>query len=530
MTLSRRGVLAAIGALMGAFGGLLAQGGGALAQDRPTLTFAVDNLWPTMDPVIGISTTGARAHWNLFDTLARRNFHEDEFGRELQPWLATKWEKTSPNVWTITLRDGVKFHDGHVMDAEDVAFSMSKERLWAKKPMAPRGKRYARGIVRVEATGAMTVEVETAAPDPSFPNRLVTPLGFVLPKHYYDAVGTDAFGQKPIGTGPYKLVEFDPSDKLIAVANDDYWAGKPPASQITWKVVPEYSTRYAGLAAGEFDLIVGIPSDQEAVIRKTPGVKILKQSIENYPMFAFNMLASELLPDNPLRDENLRKAMVMAIDRDEITKALWGDATFTPVPFNFPEYGDYYDADRKARYGHDPARAKAFLAKSSYKGEELIWHITRGFYANYETAAEFMVEQWRDLGVTVQIKIVDNFSLAYKRPFHLLNMSMSSEFSGDPYRPLWLDWGPDSSRTRASHKTWVPSDKFLEHGNRFEASASFADRKAAYLDLVEEWENITPGMYLWRNVITYAYRDGIDWRTGASARTLFDHLFLKFDK
>ena len=502
---------------------------GAQAQDRPALTVAVDNLWPTMDPVIGISTTGARVHWNLFDTLARRNFHEDEFGRTLQPHLATGWERTSPTVWTITLRQGVTFHDGHEMDAEDVAFSMSAERLWGPEPIARRGTRYARGITRVEATGPYTVEIETGTPDPSFPNRLVTPLGFVLPKHHYEEVGTDAFGQAPIGTGPYRLVEFDPSDRLVAVAYDEYWNGAPPASQITWKVVPEYSTRYAGLAAGEFDIIVGIPADQEEVVAGTEGVTMLKQSIENYPMFAFNTLATELLPDNPLQDANLRKAMVMAIDRDSITAALWGDASFTPAPFNFPEYGEYYDPDRQARYRYDPDRAREFLAESVYDGEELIWHITRGFYPNYETAAEFMVEQWRDVGIDVRIKIVDNFSLAYQRPFHLLNMSMSSEFSGDPYRPLWMDWGPQSSRCCASHKTWVPTDAFLEIGARFEVESDIEARKQLYLDLVEEWENVTPGMYLWRNVVTYAYREGIEWRTGAVARTVFDSLFLTIE-
>ena len=414
-----------------------------MAEDRPSLVFAVDNLWPTMDPVIGISTTGGRVHWNLFDTLLRRNLHEDENGTKLIPWLATKWERTSPTVWTITLRDDVTFHDGHPMDAEDVAFSMSEKRLWGAKPEAPRGKRYARGIVRVEATGPLTVEIETALPDPAFINRLVTPLGFVLPKHHYEQVGTDAFGQAPVGTGPYKLVSFDPSDKLAAVANDDWWAGKPPAQQVTWKVVPEYSTRFAGLVAGEFDIIVGVPTDQIPVVEQTPGIKVFSQPIENYPMFAFNMLATEALPDNPLQDVNLRKAMVSAIDRDAITEALWAGATSTPAPFNFPEYGDYYDPERKPRYGYDEARAKELLAQSSYEGQELVWHITRGFYPNYETAAEIMIEMWRKIGIKVRMKVVDNFSLAYKRPFHLLNMSMSSEFSGDPYRPLVAGLGSE---------------------------------------------------------------------------------------
>jgi peptide/nickel transport system substrate-binding protein len=118
----------------------------------PTLTIAVDNLWPTMDPVIGISTTGQRVHFNVFDTLVRRNRWEDPNGNSLVPWLAESWTRKSEFVWEFKLREGVKFHDGHVMDAEDVAFSLSAERLWGEKPIARRGTRYARGITRVEAT------------------------------------------------------------------------------------------------------------------------------------------------------------------------------------------------------------------------------------------------------------------------------------------------------------------------------------------------------------------------------------------
>ena len=119
-------------------------------------------------------------------------------------------------------------------------------------------------------------------------------------------------------------------------------------------------------------------------------------------MFAFNTLNTELIPDNPLTDANLRKAMVTAIDRDGIVKALWGDATLVPTPFNFPEYGEYFDPERKARYTYDPERAREFLAMTDYDGQELVWHITRGFYPNCEAAAEFMVEQWREIGINVR--------------------------------------------------------------------------------------------------------------------------------
>ncbi len=511
-----------------ALGVMVLATGQPYAQDsRPDIKVAVDNLWPTMDPVIGISTTGSRVHSNIFDTLVRRNRWEDPEGNTLVPWLAESWERKSDLVWEFKLRDGVKFHDGHVMDAEDVAFSLSAERLWGPKPLARRGTRYARGINRVEATGPLTVEIETSFPDPNLPYRLVTPIGFVLPKHYYDEVGTDAFGQAPIGTGPYKMVSFDPSVSVVAEAFDDYWAGDVPAKSVTFQIVPEFSTRYAGLASGEFDVIVSVPADQVERLQGTDGIKVMSKSIENYPMFAFNMLDTEENPNNPLKDVNLRKAIVHAVDREAIAKAIWGDATFVPTPFNFPEYGKYFDPDRERAVKFDPDMARELLAKSDYNGEELTWHITRGFYPNYEVAAEFMVEQWADVGINVKIELKDNFSLAYKRPFHFLNMSMGSEFSGDPYRPLWMDWGPLSSRVRAKHKTWAMTPEFERLGNEFELAQDFESRKAAYLALVDEWERVTPGMYLWRNVVSYAIDDDLDWDPGNTVITIFDNKYLK---
>ena len=502
--------------------------GPILAEDsRPDIIIAVDNLWKTMDPVIGISTTGGRVHSNIFDTLVRRNRWEDPNGNTLVPWLAESWTRKSDFVWEFKLREGVKFHDGHEMDADDVAFSLSAERLWGEKPIARRGTRYARGITRVEATGAYKFEIETSFPDPNMPYRLVTPIGFVLPKHYYEEVGTDAFGQRPMGTGPYKTVSFDPSVGFKAVAFDEWWGGSVPAKSLSFEIVPEFSTRFAGLVSGKFDVVVNAPSDQIQTLKQTSGVKVMEKGIENYPMFAFNMLDTELIPNNPLTDVNLRKAMVHAIDRNSITKAIWGDATYVPTPFNFPEYGKYFDPKRERVVKFDTDKARELLTASTYAGEELVWHITRGFYPNYEIAAEFMVEQWADIGINVKIELKDNFSLAYKRPFHLLNMSMSSEFSGDPYRPLWMDWGPLSSRVRAKHKTWDMTPEFENLGEAFELAQDFESRKQAYLNLVAEWENVTPGMYLWRNVVSYITAEDLAWDPGNSPVTIFDNKYMK---
>ena len=123
-----------------------------------TLKFAFQGTLNTLDPYSLNETFTLSALGNTYEGLTRRNEK-----LEIEPSLAESWEVIEPNRWRFHLRKGVKFHDGHVMDAEDVAFSMSADRLWGPEPSAPRGTRYAANIVRVEATGPLTVEVELEA-------------------------------------------------------------------------------------------------------------------------------------------------------------------------------------------------------------------------------------------------------------------------------------------------------------------------------------------------------------------------------
>src|SRR6185437_16866506 len=97
-------------------------------------------------------------------------------------------------------------------------------------------------------------------------------------------------------------------------------------------------------------------------------------------------------------------------------------------------------------YPFDAAQAKKMVKASKYDGKPLRFHITKQFYPNYEDAAQIMVAQWADAGLNVQLEILDNYDLVYRRPYHLMNISNSTNFiPGDPYQPLWLDWGPSGT-------------------------------------------------------------------------------------
>lgn len=484
---------------------MMVPAGRVLAADRPTITIAVDNLWANINTINGISTTTRRFFPDIYSHLVERDYIADPEGLVLKPGLATEWTQNG-NVWTLKLREGVKFHNGEAMTAEDVAFTLGPERLWGETPFEPRGKTFTEGFVRVEAVGDLTVEIETATEDPYIPGKLTGYIGFVVPKAHYLEVGVDAFGQAPVGTGPYKVTLFRSGEVLEMEAFDDYWEGPPPAAKLVWKIVPEFAARMAGLVSGEFDFITNLPTDQEPQLESYDTVTVARARAGNYPSFAFNCRPDP--EDNPLVDVNLRKGMVQAIDMDAIVKALFGDTTFHPaVPFNFPEYGKFYDPDMPNPLPYDPEAAKELIAKSGYDGQPLHWHITRSFYPNYEAAAEIMIEMWRQVGVNVVADILDNFELVYTRPYHLMNMSMSTDFiPGDPYQPLWLDWGPTSPRSTAQWKTWDPTPEYLEAGKVFAAATEFETRKAAFETLRQTWMDVTPGYYMWKSVYNWAHR------------------------
>jgi peptide/nickel transport system substrate-binding protein len=479
---------------------------------RPDMVVAVEGLFRTLEPINGNSTTANRIFPNIFNSLVSRNFTEDPEGNKLVPALAVAWEQPSPKVWRLKLRQGVKFHNGVEMTSDDVAFSLSADRIWGAKALVPAGTRYTTGFVRVEAVDKYTVDIETASPDPNLLYRFITPLGYIVPKAAYLAAGPEAFGQKPIGTGPYRLTAFDPTEKVELTAFDEYWNGRPPAAKVTFKVVPEFSARLAGMVSGEFDIMVNVPVDQVDSVKKFPKLNYITQPVSSYVMLAYNSLDIPKFGPNPLTDVNLRYAMTSAIDLAKLVKSLWGDATYAPAPFNFPEFGEFYDAKVAPKYGYNIEAAKAFLRKSSYRGEQLVVNVTRGAVPNFDLAVEYMAEQWNALGIKVKLNVVDSWPLALQHPFGLLNMSMDVAFDSSPTRAIWGFWGPESARaTREADRSWTPPAAFIEKGKKYLEAVDFAERKRLFREMVDIWEDEMPALIVWRNIANWVSQDRVKW-------------------
>ncbi|MGH3748628.1 MAG: ABC transporter substrate-binding protein, partial [Micromonosporaceae bacterium] len=176
----------------------------------------------------------------IFDTLVVKD------GQDYQPDLATKWEQPSPKEWVFHLREGVKFHDGKPLAAEDVKFSI--ERLAeSESPLGPLWE----SLDAVEATDDSTVTIRTKEPlGGSMLANLsllyVTPAATTEEKDFFD---------KPVGTGPFQVKNFVPGERLDLKANAKYWDGKPKLNTLNFRNIPEESSRVTALRSGEVDVV-----------------------------------------------------------------------------------------------------------------------------------------------------------------------------------------------------------------------------------------------------------------------------------
>src|SRR5215472_5848837 len=200
---------------------------------------------------------------SIYDTLLTRD-------KQLQivPALATSYKLVSDKVWEAKLRPGVKFHNGEPFDANAVKFSFERiNRADFKSPQ----KGWFGTIERVEIVDPSTVRFHTKVPDPAMPARMS--LMYQLPPKYVTQVGDAQANLKPVGTGPFKFVEWQKNERIVVEANDAHWSGKPAVRRATWKPIPELGSRIAALQTGQADLIVNVPPDQLPQLAQTKTVR-----------------------------------------------------------------------------------------------------------------------------------------------------------------------------------------------------------------------------------------------------------------
>lgn len=514
--LSRRSLLRLLGASAGAagIGPLLGVESGAAATyavaqsgatgDRPELIIGVQAVPANMDPPQNISNVGNRVLYSLFDHLIETDFAGGDppgTGSELLPMLATEWTRVDDRTLELKLRQGVLFHDGSPFTAQDVKFSL--ERMIAED--APAELANARVIVStiggVEVVDDLTVRIVTTEPDPIIEQRLAAMPAWILPQAYFEQVGMEGFGQAPVGTGPYKFVELRPDDQLVFEAFDDYWGEPPPAARVIFRVIPETATRVAAIVNNEVQLITNIPPDQRPPLESADGVEIRDIPLANYHVLIFNTRHPAL------QDKRLRQALRLGIDRQLLVDALWSGQALLTRSAQVEAWATLYNEERPL-LEFNPDRARELIQASGYDGTTIQYLTAPNYYTFGSEAGQAIVAMWQELGLNAELVTrEDAFDLP---PEEVMVRTWSNGlFPGDPDGSFWRNWGEGTPPQR---NFWtVENLRFNELGTAARQTLDEAFRYDAYQEMLDIWEDESPGTVLYLPIENYAVRQGIDW-------------------
>jgi peptide/nickel transport system substrate-binding protein len=354
--LSRRRLLGGATALSGA--GLLSHAGitpfSVAAQDRSSATFAYNFDPASLDPTICSGLNCAWATNHLYEGLTR-------FDREgnVEPCLAESWENPDPLTWDFHLRQGVKFHNGAELSAEDVKYSIDR----VLDPEMPGSNRpYFSAINNVEAVDQSTVRFHLNTPYVPLLGSLATQGGAIINKQWAEeqvAAGAVEFTSVEMGTGPYMLLEYVPGDRLDYQKFADYWdTGTPQIDDVTWKIMQELETRVASLRAktASYAQIDSLGAQQ---LEGTGHVTLYSNPGFAMPVSIHNVRRA------PFDDIRVRQAIALGVDRQEmIEKVFGGEGSLTgPVQTGF---GDWFIPVEELPYKVDRDAAKALLAEAGY--------------------------------------------------------------------------------------------------------------------------------------------------------------------
>ncbi|WP_250229585.1 ABC transporter substrate-binding protein [Anaeropeptidivorans aminofermentans] len=279
-------------------------------------------------------------------------------GMDLEPELdlaeSIEADANDPLIWHVKLREGVKFHDGTEMKAEDVKASLDQARV------APQVAQYTKTVTEVTIVDDYNIDLHTATPSATLLSDLTHHGNYIYPKALIDS-GND-FNANPIGTGPYKFKEWVFGDKLVFEAFDEYFNQDEKAAikNMTWQVIPEGSSRSIALETGDADFVVEVATTDLPRLEANPDITVLMVPGTSHN---FLMINNERAPfDNQL----FRKALDSAIDKESVVMgALDGlaDPVYTQVPMGFKgtseENINSYDVEKAKQYlaesGIDPA-------------------------------------------------------------------------------------------------------------------------------------------------------------------------------
>lgn len=473
------------------------------------ITVGAANIAPYLDPGRDHSNVGSQFYYNVFDVLIEKDY--TQLQGAFRPGLATEWAMVSPTVMELTLRENVTFHNGAAMTADDVVFSLNRMFQADFPPYMVRQRDRLANFDKAEKVDDFTVRVHVKREEPLFETLLNLQQTMILPRDYTASLAGDpdviehddfeAFSLKPVGTGPYKVAEFVPRERIVWERHDPFWGDAAPLEKVTVVGIPETASRITALKTGEADIVTNIAPDQLSLIEADPNLKAEGSATALFHVMIMN--ANHPVLKNP----RIRQAMSYAIDRDMLNEALWLGKSVVPSTHTMEEFGPLYMPELTT-FEYDPETAKALLEEAGYDGEEIVYTSFPTYYTNGLLAAQAIVEMWGAVGINGKVDVQDKWTGS--DPEMMARNWSNPMYFADPFGSfgvMWAPGGPSESEGRFN-----TDEAYAEVWDRFRFSADVEARKAAYAELMDRIAQDPPVLPLYRPFESWAMKQDVEWK------------------
>lgn len=360
------------------------QSGGTLRVAIPADVIGFDIRVRTDNPTLTVTEL-------VFHPLVRL-----ETDLSFQPDLATEWKgNEDATEFTFTLREGVKFHNGDDFTADDVVFTY-ESMLDPDFESSTAGE--FRGIDEIVKVDDYTVTFKLSGPDAEFIDK-VSGMG-IVPSKYVQEVGDEEFNVKPVGSGPFKFVEWVPETRVVLERFEDYWnAPLPYLDEVIVEPISEDSVRLAAFEAAELDLWQrNVPPEHVERLQSDPRFVLQFEQFIYYHFISLNLERVEAF-----KNQKVRQALAYAIDRQAITDVLgYG----TPGKGPIQPVSPYFNPDLPY-YEYNPEKAQQLLEESGVDPAEVAFALQTFTYPDYQAVGELSYEMLKALGFDEELAVED---------------------------------------------------------------------------------------------------------------------------
>ena len=388
----RRLVMTGLAALC-AGGPLISLTSPAFAQSQDSAVIGWPSDVPSWDPNQRFSPDSQPLFKLVFDQPL-----DQDPALHLIPKLITKWDMAPDGLsLSVELRDDVSFHNGDRMTADDFRYTFF-ERIKAGHAVDTKssfGK-----VSDIEVQSPTKAVMKFSSPAPTAPTWLGFLGSYIVPKKYMESVGVEKFREKPVGTGPYQLVEYQLNSRIVLERNEKYWGPKPGIKRVIFDILKDPSARVAAIQSGQIDLTINVP------VRDIPRLQ-REQSLAAEINPITRVVLLQVRNDEGFSDRNVRLAAHHAIDKAALSKAFYaGSAVPLSIPVS-PGSAGYLDS---YKFAYDPELSKRLLAQSGFsaaKPARIKFASTNGHFPSDYDMARAIQQMWKKVGIEAELETIE---------------------------------------------------------------------------------------------------------------------------